>query len=191
MDWRFQGPRVVNPIIHFEWAGWGADSRALQRAGWDISVEQDIKFERIRFALRLRHSEGEQVQALSNYIAFDFVAHVHVGGQHTVLREVKVPISMFNNITLHLHSTITPGVFEPVDAIPTYIDEEVKSLDDFKIFQSKAPTEILVEPDNVNRMLDMILSKQSPKQRELREKFLKEQALQKQIVHAKILSVVA
>lgn len=191
MDWRYQSPRTVNPIIYFEWAGWETDSRKLQRVGWDISVEQDVTFSRIRFALRLRHSEGEQVQALSDYMYFDYMAHAYAEGMHTILRNMKVQVSVVNRIELHLHSTTPPGTFEPVDAIPTYTEEKIKSLDDFKIFQSKAPTEILVEPDNVNQMLDMILSKQSPRQRELREKFFREQKIQQQIVHAKILSVVA
>ena len=158
--------------------------------GWDISVEQDVEGSRIRFALRHR---GGPVYGLSDYISFDYMVQI----SRAVLRDITIPIvniDIVKKIYIQVHSMPDMNSFEPLDANPTYITGSIQSIEDFKIFQSKAPTEILVEPDNVNQMLDMILSRQSPTQKRLREKYLKEKEredMSKQIVHAKILSLVA
>jgi len=57
---------------------------------------------------------------------------------------------------------------------------------------AKKPNEIIVDPSDVNRMLDLILEQQGPKQKELREKYRKErrrnEAMERQ-VHAEIVSM--
>ena len=83
--------------------------------------------------------------------------------------------------------------FEPIDAEPRLVvNFEPRHINDFKIFQPvERVKEILVEPASVDDMLAEILKQQAPRQREIRDRMLKDVNYGQKTIHAQILTVAA
>lgn len=120
------------------------------------------------------------------------------------LRDIMIPIQYLATNELRIYVTnFDPSRFQVIDAEPQmidtidYIDYDLNGLDIFRSISEsslEATKEILVEPENVDRLLDKILEMQSPQQKEIRQRYLKDKKIvnyQAKQVYAQIMSIAA
>lgn len=166
---------IKNPIFKVHWAGWEADTLSLQRNGWQISAEQDMMRMAIRFAFK---HEAYRIYGVS-----DLVSELDVMGYHgrfnpkmtgTFREFPTVTIRhMASNIDVIVHTNFSS--FTPINAVPEFLTQERKHIDDFKLFRPiDKINEIVIARPNAEGLLQEILKLQDPKQAEIREKRRKE-----------------
>jgi hypothetical protein len=163
---------IRNPIFRLYWAGWEADTLRLQREGWQISMEQEVHYCRMRVAIK--HPQF-QMYGLSRSIEFDFMGYGSPHGYIQQMREFPVIAidKMASNFTVTMIADMS--TFQPVSAVPEFSMMERKHIDDFKIFKPLDQVkEIIIARPNVKELLDQIIAQQDPKQAELRDKRRKE-----------------
>lgn len=161
---------IKNPIMEVHWAGWRSDTLALQNNGWQLAVEEDPMREMLRIALH--HPAFDLYGIMPKFVKYQAVDGMELP-----------PLSISwiaHNIHIHRISTYGPleseFKFAPFDARPQYCEQEIKSISDMKLFRPlNAIQEIVVESHDVDELLGKILSMQSPRQVELREKARLEQ----------------
>lgn len=157
---------IKNPVMEVFWAGWRSDTLTLQEHGWQLSVHEDP----MRMALRIAlHHPAFHLYG----IMLDSVRYEMIHGRdlpRLVISHIAHDIQ-FRRLPVYDNP---PEMFQPFDARPQYsqcFEHEIKSISDMKIFRPlNAIQEIVVESQNVDELLGKILSMQSPRQAELREK---------------------
>lgn len=159
--------RVLSPPIKCRWMGWESDTYTLQRHGWRIAAEEDPYYDAIRIAIS--HPDGN-IMGLSN---------IEKGLYHSIdmrsMRDGGIPLVFNMRLanSLHLHSvSIDPIRFVPIDATPGIEDVKVTKLEDLNLFQPmvESDRDLIVTPPSLTQILNMALSHQAPRQKELREK---------------------
>jgi len=182
---------LKNPIVTFLWGGWNTTSLDLQQAGWQISVNQNVERGFIEFIIK---HPAWRIYGVSERV-YDFDYHKM---NFNNLSRFDIPIKINHMCSeLHIHHMCENIMtFQPIDAEPQICRNEIKSIEDFKIFQPPLvrTNEIIVEPDQVNKIMKQILKVQSPKQKEIREKLRKQkernEIRQQENFHAQIISLV-
>jgi len=171
-------PRISSPITKVYWAGWESDTLRLQKAGWELSTEQDIYRQSIRMAFR---NTGYNIYGISNPISreecLDMKSMFINGHPRSDLVFNYFPPLTINYMASRMHVELREHSMEfmPIDATPAFETREVKSIEDFQIFRPIGnPKELIVTPDSVPELLELIMKKQDPKQFEIREKKRKE-----------------
>lgn len=163
---------IKNPIMKVYWAGWESTTLALQRGGWQLSVEEDVY--NCSFRLALYHP-GLRFSALSARIDFHHMEYFH--GQQAMFGDRLPPVPI-ERLACDMRVSVMENSFnfQPVDATPQFMTmAEPKNITDFHIFRHlDAVKEIIIEPKNVDELMDKILSMQSPKQAELRQKRMRQ-----------------
>lgn len=152
--------RVLNQPCEVHFAGFRSDTYRLQQAGWQLSVEQDMRRMAIRLAMRF---EPARLYMVSRLVEYDFL-------QDRGARPVFVINHCANNIVVQLMESSFD--FKPIDATPAFVTEARKSIEDFGIFAPlQARTEeILVEPQSVAECLDLIKRLQAPELAAIRKR---------------------
>lgn len=159
---------IKNPIMEVYWAGWRSDTLTLQRNGWQLAVDDDPLRRKLRIAL---HHPAMTLYGVTDFIQYELIEGkafppLMIGHMAPSIRFETIRSAMFKY----------DESFMPFDAVPQYSDVEVRSIEDMKIFRPLvAIQEIVVESQNVDELLGKILSMQSPRQAELREKARREQ----------------
>lgn len=165
---------IKNPICKVLWAGWETDTLALQRAGWQLAMEQDPMRDCLQ--LIMKH-EPCRLYALSEPIQYHYF---RMNDLQTYTGDVVFQIKwMASRFEVLYHADM--GNFRAVNAKPMMaeVDMRRKDIEDFNLFTPLVDTqELLVEPKDVKECLDKILKFQSPKQQELKEK--KRRAMRRQ-----------
>lgn len=182
--------RILSEPATVWWAGFRSDTLKLQQQGWQIAVEEDIAGGRIR--LLLKHG-GMNLYALCNEVEFNYRERMHGGYRPPPEFNVVMASSEFRSQTV---GHIDFAAFREVDAKPQYVDTEIKSIEDFRIFAAPMvrTEEIIVEPETVQSMLEKIREMQAPEQARLREKNRREESAEpvaQQKFHAQIISLAA
>lgn len=178
--------RILNPIVRFTWNGWESDTLTLQQNGWEISVEQDLYANRIRFALR---HHNKDFFGLTGFVPFDYMQALQ---DRMYTRAFILPVSLASQFRIQIITTEHFGAFTPIDAHPEFGSSEINSLDDLCIFREASKQDIIVPDKDVSELLQEILWKQAPSQAKIRERILKGQQrefYEKSVVHARILSM--
>lgn len=153
------------------WAGWESDTYRLQEAGWQLSAEQDITSLRCRFAFKHPNFRIYGLSNLINYAEF-YDSYSQDKGIFRQLPPLVIQY-MASRMEIILYENFKN--FQPIDAQPSIITEEKKNIEDFMIFRPIGNTkELIVTPQQVPELLDLIIAKQDPKQKEIREKKRKE-----------------
>lgn len=148
--------RFLSAPHRLQWAGWESDTFRLQQAGWEISAEDDIAWYGVRLALRHKGLQCYAVTSVVDRRLFDEAGH-----------HVIFCVSAFGSrMQVMLNETVMN--FHPIDAMPQMV--EVKSVEDFRIFATPLvrTEEIIVDPSDVGRLLELIREAQGPKQAEIR-----------------------
>jgi hypothetical protein len=174
------------------WAGFEANTYALQQAGWSLAAEQDYEYRRLRLAFQHR---DWQLYAISDYAELDFFNAHHAQNDlwpPIVVRRFVSQIQVERRI-----DALT--MFHPIDAQPQFISREIRNIEDFGIFvvPLTRTEEIIVEPQDVASMLEQIKRIQAPEQAAIRARDrlrasregLRSDAWPRQRVHAQVISI--
>ena len=171
----FQNNKIYllkNPIVNLHFAGWTSNSYDLQRNGWDLSVDENPYDCSLRFAIR---NESLGLYAISSV--------------ETYPRKAFITDPFFlERFPLHFHlQQMTDGkakiyyhhglsTFRPINTQPDIECIEPKSIEDFVLFRKISPesADIVIPEYNIDRLLEMALELQEPKQKEIRERIRKE-----------------
>ncbi len=153
--------------------GFESDTYRLSRAGWSLSVEEDIRMNGAMLAMRhdrlrmfsiSKPLRVEYFLMRDPYLMAEMLSHIcfEMEGFFPDIHALKVTGVNFNN-------------FKPIDAEPEICRQEIKSIQDFAIFKTiDKAKEIIVEPETVAELMAEILKRQAPKQEEIREKLRKQ-----------------
>jgi len=158
---------VQNPILRINWAGWESDTLTLSRTGWKIQMCQEVHLRAMR--LMIEHEKG--VQAFSGIVR-DFDFHRFTPETMSNYR-VNVGLThMAENINIQVCGTPEMMDFRAVDTVPSYVDEEILSLNEFKVFRESDAIitdaqGIAFDEEDIDEVLATIRKMQKPRQREL------------------------
>ncbi len=162
-----------NPVCEVFFAGFSSDTLTLQQNGWEISAEQDGRAGEIRLALQHRQAG---VYALTNSVNFRST----MGTWQTPAIQkyghlLKFQVCMMSSIgrcTMAVMREPRYGGFTPVSALPETSDSSTSEMkfEDLVPFRAVNPNaeQIIVAPDSVPQILDLLLKIQSPAARERR-----------------------
>ena len=153
------GPRLLSRPLRVHWAGWETDTYRLQKAGWQISADQDVFGNRMRIAMK---HDGFQMRAVSPYIGFHYERALR---DHDYLGHIGLHVdrAMGRDIMIHEHGMVDWN-FQAIDAQPTFTESRVSRIEDLAHFAAPLvkTREIIIPQDSVPDLLERILKLQQP-----------------------------
>jgi hypothetical protein len=160
--------RIRNRPIKVHWLGWRTDTFQLQQAGWQMAAEEDIARQSFRMIFKYDsgYSDG-QIYGISNLVSFNYMREP----ARTALDYLVLTIQhLTSNVSVSVMDDLSE--FRQVDAEPYLCNQEIKDIEDFKLFSVPLTRteELIVEPKDVNDLMQEIMKLQSPKQKEIRDK---------------------
>lgn len=188
--------RVLSRPAEVWWAGFRSDTYRLQQAGWELAADEDVIEGRVR--LMLRHRDM-RLYALSSHTQYDYYKRLSTYQEAQLVFQVvcaapKIEISRVAGI-----GPMSFENFKQLDAQPQFMESEIKSLDDMKIFATPLvrTEELIVEQQTVAHMLEQIRKMQAPEQSRIRaqerlkqsREMLSLDAMPRQKFHAQIISI--
>lgn len=192
--------RILSTPIRVVMMGFESDTLRLQNAGWELSVYEDFSCHAIRLAMRHRTL---RLYALSRLVRLEH--YYDLANRMESIRHLVFDIQgVAPEIQTIVEHRVDFSKFKPIDAVPQWVDQEIKQISDFNIFRTlEASKEIIVDPKTVSEMLNEILKSQAPKQKELREELRKKRRREEieflplenikpaEEVHAQIITIAA
>ena len=193
-----------NTPFDVEFAGWRSNSYTLGRCGWRIAVEQEdflSPFQGARRTVMFHHPElGLAMIGEGRGEMFEMRRHIDPSGARIGLRD-SIGVVVIHRVAMKgdarrpvmLHFQKEPS-FYPIDTRPTYMEfgpQEMRDLFQMPFFmelEKPAAQELIVEPDQVGRILELIHKAQEPEQRAIRER---NREREKRQLHASIVSMAA
>lgn len=161
--------RAWNPICKVEFAGFESTTYELQRCGWEISAEQDLHHG-LRLALSHRASG---LQALTSSVPmYEISRELQANGHAIIKSHVFRVITVGTDLRFQVIPMARTVSFSPIDCVPSF--QEYKSSEsrfhDLIPFRTVNPDaeQIIVAPDSVPKILDLLLKCQAPAQARLR-----------------------
>lgn len=190
-------PRILSRPVRVDFAGFESNTYVLQQCGWEISMNQDVYSGKIGLALR---HQGLQLHGFTDFVNHDYERAIYGGIERHVFRIVRMFYEKNMNFEV-IRSDDWRMACSPVDCQPQMTTREIKSMEDFAIFATPLTRtqEIIVDPNDVNELMERILKLQMPEQdaiharkklRESREGYVPEYQ-PRQNFHAQILSIAA
>lgn len=186
--------RILSRPCEVAFEGFVSNTTVLQQAGWEISAEQLIDRNSVRLALR---HQGVGLRGVTDAVEYDFFRDS--GFERAIERPLRFQVAyMAPRIDV-----VAPRImadlsrFRPIDAMPTYTVEPIRSIDDLGIFATPLARteELIVEPETVMGLLERIKAMQSPEQAAIRARNRRREAagkpIARQVFHAQILSLAA
>ena len=174
---------VQSMPFEIEWAGWRSTTTDLQRAGWQLSADEDVYNNTIRLAVK-----HDQIGA-HGYGSADFT-YLHAISSLNLNRGMV----RFNNMQFArdfiLHDRCGYDKFQPINAYPQISEPyHLGKLSDFKIFRPNTviDKQLIVPEYDVDNLLSMILEKQQSARIERITEEIKTRPAQQ--VHAQIVSL--
>ncbi len=174
----------IPPNFIINWEGWTTDIYRLKANGWDISARKDPCSSILTLAIH--HKNTKQI-GISENLHFNYNDYNYNYDLPPNIR-VEMHFNQRNMMESYYHQRITPDVlFHPIDVNPeireikTYTFNEMVAEIPFKNVDMK-PKEIYLHQASMNEILDIALSKQEPKQKEIRNRMLNE----KYTIHSKL-----
>jgi hypothetical protein len=160
-----------NPVCKVIFAGFKSSTLELQQAGWEIAAEQD-PFKGVRLAL---HHRKSGLQALTNTVPMlELRAAVTKSAGYDIIKHITFQVVHVGTDTrFQIIPMVGPVSFKAIDATPEW--SEVKSSEisfhDLIPFRTVNPDaeQIIVAPDSVPQILDLLLKCQAPVQRRIRQ----------------------
>ncbi len=169
---------LKNPHTELHWLGWRANLYDLTSAGWDVSMQQLPEHYAIRIALRYDRG-GLRCHGVSE-LCRDY-HFMEMQDPYRVNRRLAVFDMQIASQIMFCEAPLSSkwGGFSPVETYPS-LEPKTHSVDDFFAFRKISPeVEGIVLPEpTLLELLEKARALQEPKQRELREKFLREKHLE-------------
>jgi hypothetical protein len=163
--------RILSRPMGIHWAGWRSDTLHLQRSGWQIAV--DFEVYRYQYRLAMRH-QLMSLYAVTDQHTIETIEHSH--------RDVsEMPIFNVIQCAPNLQSQIVHGIdfsrFQQIDATPQMVTQKIQRMEDLNIFSVVGRTEqVLIDKADMSVIdhLEAIKALQSEKQRDIRDRLIKD-----------------
>ena len=168
---------LLNYPITVIFAGFESDTLTLQRNGWQFLVQQDYSSMSLNVVMKHSTQEMGMFHLRSNRIDYQML-HIFQTDPAKFFKELVLSVGCF---AAHSEYRIFPTMgsvrFKPFDATPEMSNmeeaynrhtETMYSQDVSKLFRSFDDSkELVVDPADVNQLMDMILKSQYGKQKEI------------------------
>jgi hypothetical protein len=181
------------PVV---WSGFESDTYRLGRAGWQVAIEE----EQMRMELRLMmHHPNFGLTAYGIMRDSFALRDMSIGRFASVDRLPPFVIQMVRakDHRVVMHEPLNLADFRRVETVPTVTSWEGR-MEDFPLFAELfAPIpeaqELIVDPQDVQAMLDQILKVQAPMRKEIRERDRRRDGREAEMrqVHAQIITLKA
>lgn len=180
--------RVLSRPCRVHFAGFETTTTRLQQAGWELSVYEDLRRLTMQLAMRF---EPARLYMMSESVDFNYFSSRGECPEFFVRKVVGSEIV--------LHTTEVPR-FHAIDAMPTFVNSERRSIEDFSFFATPLvrTEQIIVEPETVSDLLAKIKAMQAPELAAIRERNRRRDAghvdhgvIEQQKFHAQIVSLAA
>lgn len=165
--------RIISTPVDLFWEGWRSDTITLLRHGWDFSADQDLHSMRYRLAMR---NDRLGLTGISSYYPFD----TYFGDMR---KSILLQACLYpEHLRIQRISPIKAGDFSAVDVRPELIEtHSLRDLIPFKEINIDAK-QLFLEEASISDILEIALSKQSGKQREIRQRMLREESSKGDII---------
>lgn len=199
--------RIVNPPLRVHMLGMEGTTQSMQHAGWSLSMRQDVYQRSIQ--LSMRH-EQMKLFALSRSMDLDYMQYSSRNHDNFYRHFVFVIDSVATKMEIVLHSSEFLSMrhpishfegYSPVDATPQIERLQRRSIEDFMLFRPINNTKsVIVDPNDVPQLMEMILKAQQPQQEEIRKRQRQAEnmayvidagLIPSQNIHAQIITVAA
>ena len=165
---------IQSPTVEFHWAGWVATSHDLQRAGWDVSVEQGKSeyglTDYVQFAIRHR-DPSVRFSAISDRVPLEMRSRSYMM-ELMMERRFPIAIKMMMGAPLSIHMTTTDFArFQPMDAEPTMVEFKEVNVDELPIFKTipKSTSQFLLDEVSLDTILEIAAEKQLDSEQRYKE----------------------
>jgi hypothetical protein len=161
-------------------AGFNSTTIALGQSGWDLSMKQQLNLNG-DFELQLAMRMGDRANALYA------ISHPTIIRRHAY-EQCKRDLVHYTNFFSHQYfeiAHVSPGfqfkilpmmnatsfvnAFEPINPLPQERHEDVRDMKFFKVAQATAK-DLIVHPDQVPELLEVILKCQQSTQKEIKSR---------------------
>lgn len=187
--------------VHF--AGWRSDSYTLGKCGWRIAVEVEdfsTPFQGARRKVMFHHPElGLAMVGEGRGDMFEMRRHIDPSGAR--MHRDSIGAVVIHSVAMKGDARRPVNIlfqkepsFYAIDTRPTHVEfgaQEMRDLFQMPFFMEldkPAAQELIVEPDQVGRILELIHKAQEPEQRAIRER---NREREKRQLHASIVSLAA
>jgi hypothetical protein len=156
------------------WAGWRTTTFDLQKAGWMLSAQQDVYEKRLRLAMR--HPVIGFSGMTHGIDDVDFFMRSNRYGAPPLRDQARLASSYTVD---ERYAEIMSAQFMPIDATPRFTSSQPKALEDLVIFKTipRDARELYLSEASMSQVMDMAISLQEDKQREIRQRKLVDQRL--------------
>lgn len=165
---------ILSQPVRLRWLGWESNTFALQEAGWEVSARQNLEYQKMQLAFR--HKEM-QMHGLSDYLDFDYFQKRNILYPVSDINQMPTfGCNIANNIVIQIQSTPPMSEsFNPIDARPIYSEFESCNLDTIAHFRKieTGENEIFLKRASMDDILNMALSKQEPRQEQIRKEMVR------------------
>jgi hypothetical protein len=181
----------MNEPVRIDFAGFASDTYRLGRCGWQFALG-DIDRSDYHYGSRTPFGLHHKVLDITAYGYLRHRSGYHRDGEAIgIVDRLSVTKTMFFNVApgmmaMSLRETI------PELADRVYAHEHSIGLPVFsKLHERPEVQELIVEPMDVQRMLDLILQTQAPERQAMRQREARRDGVQARQVHAQIVSLAA
>ena len=182
--------------IRVEWMGWSSDTYKLSRMGWEMATHEDYMRDSMEVVFHHRQSGVMAKGGLRGY-----------RGLHgSMMRDLRynggdgIDISFMQFINNTIFKAISEPMtsmqwvdMEPVDSFMDMREWRPSELSLFRKLATPIEQELIVDPEDVQSMLDQILKVQGGMRKEIRARDRKRErdAPEERQIHAQIISLKA
>lgn len=184
---------MLSRPLRVEWAGWVTDTLRLQQAGWKLSAEQDVYYNRIRIAMA---HEGLRMEAMSDRMDFEYERFARMPQDLRDLPPIIVRRAMGSEVRIHEAGRIDWN-FQAIDAKPCMTENRISRMEDLCHFATPLVrcNEVIIPNESVPELMERILKLQQPARTDrIREDMRNPEGLiqaPQQKFHAQIISLAA
>lgn len=153
------GSRILSRPMKVHWAGWESDTRRLQQAGWQLSMNQNVERMSMQVGLQYEGGRGHFVRGYGEIAdRFNYERAVH---DHRYLEEIELGMQLGGDVIFQGYEAV---MLAPIDAQPQMTGVAIQSMSDLACFApSLARTRQLIVPEEtVPDLLERILKMQGP-----------------------------
>jgi len=167
--------RLINPPFILHWAGWTADSLSLNRAGWEIQLNE--KNDPYGFYISLRFP-NQKAYGRSNFIQLEDLRREYNTFNNGRGLEIGASLELAQEIKILEQQKYPMGGWE-LDPNPSISHNPMRTYSVSEIFKppSISSENILLKEVSLLEVLEVARSKQEPMQAEIRERILQDREL--------------
>lgn len=195
MPWTQAFERILSRPLRVRWGGWETTTTQLQQGGWELAVHED--FSRMTIRMTMRH-QGFRMYGVSRSLDFPFMRYAKV--EADLSQFVIEIVQMGTNVTINMMEIGDPFAgMKAIDAYPQFTKMTMKRIEDYGFFATPLvrTQELIVDPSEIGRVLELIKQAQLPEQEAIRKRqqmqasreALDLTTIPQQTFHAQLLSV--